>query len=114
MVVREFSPLGGLELYAFKLVEGLLERGVKVTVVCQDESAASRRAGLTVVKIDHAPPGTSRSDKIAFLQERFTRAVGRLKDLDLVHSQHAPIRSPDVVTYHNHTVHRLSQVGFGW
>ena len=114
MVVRDFSPLGGLELYSYKLVEGLLEKGLKVTVVCQDEGAGLKHDRLSVVKVEGPPARASRADKIGHLYERFTRAVGKLESVDLVHSQHAPVRSPDVVTYHNHTIHRLSEVGFGW
>ena len=37
MVARVFSDRGGLELYTYKLVQGLLDLGHRVTVICNKD-----------------------------------------------------------------------------
>ena len=52
MVVRMFDPAGGgLELYAFKLVQALLQKGHKVTVLCQESKTDFQQPGLTVLTV---------------------------------------------------------------
>jgi glycosyltransferase involved in cell wall biosynthesis len=114
MVLRQFSPYGGLELYAFQLVKGLLERGMRVTVVCEKDDTNWQHERLKVVNFAAPPTGSSKADKIRHYYQAASAAVAESGTYDLVHTQHFPINNADVVTFHNHTVYRLSEVGQTW
>ncbi len=114
MIVGSFSSSGGLELYAHKLVEGLLLQGVRVTVICQESPSEFRHPKLSFVYM-HTP--SKKLPKWRRLQEQFSAASAAVAEngpFDLVHSQHFPSAQADIVTFHNHTVNRLLQVGLGW
>jgi len=114
MVARLFSPSGGLELYCHKVVEGLLERGALVTVVCEQNQSNLAHPNLKVHSF--APPGKnlSKAEKLKYYLEVTSNAVKESGPYDIVHSQHHPVNPVDVATFHNHTVFRLSQVGKPW
>jgi glycosyltransferase involved in cell wall biosynthesis len=114
MVLRQFSPYGGLELYAFQLVKGLLERGIRVTVVCEKDESGYEHEQLKVVRFPGPDSGAKKSDKIKHYYKAASAAVAESGPFDLVHSQHFPINNADVVTFHNHTVFRLNEVGQYW
>lgn len=114
MLVRQFSPHGGLELYAHKVVEGLLAKGVHVTVVCQDKASELQHKNLRYKEIGKSPKTTSKRTRLAALYRMANNALADLDDVDLVHSQHCPTSEADVVTFHNHSTCRLSQVGLWW
>lgn len=114
MVVRLFSPRGGLELYTHKLVEQLLERGHYVTVICQENQSDLKHDGLKVEFFPKPEPNLSKAERQRHYFEATTEAVLRCGPFDLVHSQHHPVRQADVVTFHNHTVSRLNLVGMRW
>ncbi len=115
MAMRTFSPHGGLELYAHKLIEGLLERGVKVTVICQNVESEYRHKRLEFLEIANAPKGLSKAERV---QQLFIASNEVLQNhrssFSLIHSQHLPAEFANVVTFHNHTVGRLSEVGRPW
>ncbi len=115
MVMRAFSPHGGLELYAHKLIEGLLDKGVRVTVICQSIESELKHPNLAFIEFDKPPKGLSKAQRV---QQLFDSANEALKkhggSFSLVHSQHLPTELANVVTFHNHTVGRLSEVGKGW
>lgn len=115
MAMRTFSPHGGLELYAHKLIEGLLERGVKVTVICQNVESEYRHKRLEFLEIANAPKGLSKAERV---QQLFIASNEVLQNhrssFSLIHSQHLPTEFANVVTFHNHTVGRLSEVGRPW
>jgi glycosyltransferase involved in cell wall biosynthesis len=114
MVVRAFSPHGGLELYTHKLVEGLLSNGLRVTVICEENESSLNHPKLRVIKFPGAPSNVAKSQKILHHYKYASKAIADNGPFDLVHSQHLPIDYADVVTFHNHTVHRLSHVGRPW
>lgn len=114
MIVRQFSPHGGLELYTYKLVEELLARGLKVTVICQQSDASFNSENLTIVKYPGVRSGQSKWQR---MQEEFLLASQATKSagsFDLIHSQHCPTDYADVVTFHNHSTQRLNEVGLWW
>lgn len=114
MVVRSFSSAGGLELYAHKLIEGLLSKGLRITVICEESASDFRHKNLSLVEMGSQP---GRQPKWQRLQNHFiaaSRATAESGPFDLVHSQHFPVSGADLVTFHNHTVNRLSRVGFAW
>lgn len=115
MVVRNFSPAGGLELYAHKVIEGLLHRHIPVTVFCQDLETDLVHDLLNVERIR---PRARRLKKWQRLQHDFDAGNAALvkaaERFDIVHSQHYPTARANVVTFHNHGVLRWSQVGLGW
>lgn len=114
MVVRHFSVSGGLELYTHKLVEGLIDRGYPVTVICQesDSPIESRLAGL--LKFPGPPAGSSKSATLSHFHRAVTGLIDESGPFDIVHSQHFPIANADVVTFHNQTASRLTRVGYAW
>ncbi len=114
MVLRQFSPYGGLELYAFQLVKGLLERGIRVTVICEKDDTGYEHERLKVVNFAAPPAVANKSDKIRHYFQVASAAVAEAGPFDLVHSQHFPIKEVDVVTFHNHTIFRLTEVGQRW
>lgn len=113
VVVRQFSPHGGLELYAHKLIEGLLERGYNITVICQKIESDLNHEKLKVVSWG-AETGRAKWQRLRRQEAQATEALVRHGPFDLVHSQHCPVEGADVVTFHNHTVRRLDQVGKWW
>lgn len=113
MLIRQFSPHGGLELYAHKVVEGLLDSGLSVTVVCQDKDSSLDHARLDYKFIESAPKSKSKKVRFAHLARAADEVLKNL-DVELVHSQHCPASLIDVVTFHNHTTERLSKVGLWW
>ncbi len=114
MVLRLFSPSGGLELYALKLIEGLLANGHQITVICQkDESGLSHQA-LTVHTFEAPPKQMGKGQRLDYYYETASKLLTSLGPFDIVHSQHFPVQGADVVTFHNHTAKRLSQVGYPW
>lgn len=114
MVVRIFSPRGGLELYTHKLVEGLLLRGLKITVICQENESDFRHELLSFVHVEKPDKSFSKSEKLRHYSRVSTLALQENGPFDIVHSQHHPVDRPDVVTFHNHTVARLNLVGLRW
>lgn len=145
MVVRLFSRQGGLELYTHKLVEGLLARGIAVTVVCEENQSDFVHPSLQVRFFKAPERAAKKFERITHYYNAATTALGdlnnsshshqaahatRANDLshanapqidandrnscDIVHSQHLPVKGADVVTFHNHTVFRLTEVGLPW
>ena len=114
MVSRLFSPAGGLELYCHKLVEGLLDRGALVTVVCEKNQSKFTHPNLKFHLFQ--PPGkkASKADRLKYYLEVTSAAVRESGPFDIIHTQHHPVSPVDVATFHNHTVFRLSQVGKTW
>ncbi len=112
MVVRQFSTAGGLELYAHKVVEGLLDCGLNVTVLCEQNESTLSSSNLRVVEF-HVAPGPKRK-RLKYLYHAATRALQEHGPFDVIHSQHCPVAGANVVTFHNHTSSRLSSVGLGW
>jgi glycosyltransferase involved in cell wall biosynthesis len=114
VVLRLFSPSGGLELYALKLVEGLLENGHKITVICEKDDSGLTHPNLTVHRFSPAPEKLSKSQRLDYYLAATSKAVKDLGPFDIIHSHHFPVDPVDVVTFHNHTARRLSSVGYGW
>lgn len=115
MVMRAFSPHGGLELYAHKLIEGLLDKGVKVTVICQNIESGLKHPNLAFIEFDKPPKGLSKAQRVQQLFDSANQVLKKHGDgFSLIHSQHLPTELANVVTFHNHTVGRLSEVGKGW
>lgn len=113
MVMRQFSTAGGLELYAHKLIERLLEHNVHVTVVCEKNESALQSADLAVVQFK-VKKGGNKSERLQNLYDAASAALKNAGAFDVVHSQHCPVDGADVVTFHNHTTSRLSIVGLDW
>ncbi len=114
MVVRSFSPHGGLELYTHRLVEGLLRTGLRVTVICEESSTALTDTNLRIVRFPPAKPGMRKSQRLEHYYGAASNAVEDHGPFDLVHSQQLPVAAADVVTFHNHTLRRMSEVGTTW
>lgn len=112
VVVRHFSTAGGLELYAHKIVEGLLQKGLNVTVLCQQNESTLTYRNLKVVEFGAL--GQMSGSKRQQLSELFVSATEAIKKhgpFDIIHSQHCPVIGANVVTFHNHTTARLSRIG---
>lgn len=114
MLVRQFSPHGGLELYAHKVVEGLLANGVAVTVVCQEKESELQDRCLDFKMISPAGQSGGKHARISNLFHNANLALAQLDHVDLIHSQHCPANNADLVTFHNHSSRRLSEVGLWW
>jgi len=114
MVSRLFSPSGGLELYCHKVVEGLLERGALVTVVCEENQSKFSHPNLRFHLFKAPDKKLSKAERLKQYFEITSRAVKESGPFDIVHSQHHPVIPLDVATFHNHTVFRLSRVGKPW
>ncbi len=111
MLTRWFSPDGGLELYTYRLVERLLERGLKVTVVCEESHSDFEHENLRVVDYGAPFKKISKGDRYRYAFRKTREVMDRLEDIDLVHSQQLPSSRHDLVTFHNHTVNRLTNTG---
>jgi glycosyltransferase involved in cell wall biosynthesis len=115
MVLRLFSRSGGLELYALKLVEGLLADGHSVCVICETDESGLNHPLLEIHRFrKKSNRSKSKSDRLHQYFQSASEAVQKLGPFDIIHSQHFPVSPVDVVTFHNHTTRRLSQVGYGW
>ena len=114
MVVRLFSKHGGLELYAHKVVEGLLEQGLKVTVICENIESDFSHPHLSFYTFEPPAKGLSKADKIKYYHMAASEAIKTTSGFDIVHSQHLPVDGANVVTFHNHTTRFLSQSGETW
>lgn len=118
MVARVFSDRGGLELYTYKLVQGLLDLGHRVTVICnKDETKEIKGSTSENLKVIAYGDGKKRKKADAMRWDLLyaAKTVKEAGDFDIVHSQHFPFvyqKDNLVVTYHNHTAGRLSQVGY--
>jgi glycosyltransferase involved in cell wall biosynthesis len=111
--VRSFSENGGLELYAHRIVEGLLERGHRVTVICEVSDSKLSHPSLEKLYFPPAPEGR-KADRISHHFKAASKFVAENGPFDVVHSQHLPMSGADAVTFHNHTANRIVQVGQGW
>jgi len=116
MVARVFSDRGGLELYTYKLVQGLLDLGHRVTVICnKDETKEIKGSTSENLKVIAYGDGKKRKKADAMRWDLLyaAKTVKEAGDFDIVHSQHFPFvyqKDNLVVTYHNHTqagCHRL-------
>jgi glycosyltransferase involved in cell wall biosynthesis len=114
MVVRKFSESGGLELYAHKLVEGLLAHQYRVTVVCEESDSALKHSNLKIETFVPPPTKASKSAKIDHYFKVASQRVNELGPFDIVHSQHFPVHGANVVTFHNHTIFKSRRTGFAW
>lgn len=111
-VMRLFSSQGGLELYAFKLIEGLLKKGHRITVICEHDDGELKHSSLSVNKFPPPKKGAHKWQKIEHYRRVASDMVAASGPFDLIHSQHFPLEKLDVVTFHNHTASRLSSVGY--
>ena|GEM_PF-504617 len=114
MVVRSFSTSGGLELYAHKTVEGLLERGHLVTVICEENHSLLTNERLSFQYFSVPKQDMPKAKRLEHYFEAASRAVKQAGSFDIIHSQHLPMAGANVVTFHNHSVHRLYKVGKRW
>jgi len=114
MLVRAFSKNGGLELYTYHLVNGLLDRGHSVVVVCEEDDSGLTHPHLSVQKFAPSAPGSRKSARLLHYLEASSAAIKSAGNFDIIHSQHLPSTLANVVTFHNHTASRLAQVGYGW
>ncbi|MBS1996759.1 MAG: glycosyltransferase family 4 protein [Cyanobacteria bacterium SZAS LIN-2] len=118
MVLRLFSPSGGLELYALKLIEGLLQDGHKVSVICERDESNLSHENLRVHLFPPAGRKAGKGERLDYYFEQTSKLLAQLTagegPFDIVHSQHFPVSPVDVVTFHNHTAMRLCQVGYPW
>lgn len=119
MLTRKFSPHGGLELYTYKLVYELIKLGHNVQVFCLQAEDYQPEDRLTISKLS-LPEGRKykKAERLILESQLFSKELKYLEDngsiFDIVHSQHFPVVGADVVTFHDHTVFRLSEVGFPW
>ena len=112
MLVRNFSQSGGLELYAYEVIKGLLERGLNITVICERVDTDFKHEKLKVVQIPaHKKPKPSKAERILHHFQEFSSAIAKHGPFDIVHSHHVPASPVDVVTFHNHTVYRIEDCG---
>lgn len=114
MVTRLFSTKGGLELYTHKLVEVLLQGGYQVTVVCESSDSSLRHPRLKIQTFPKPAKGLSKAQKLEHYYRHTSAVVAELPQVDLVHSQHLPVKSADVVNFHNQSVEQLNRVGLPW
>jgi UDP-glucose:(heptosyl)LPS alpha-1,3-glucosyltransferase len=112
MVLRQFSSQGGLELYAYKLIEGLLARGHKVTVICQVNDTQLEAENLSIISFAAPTKGLGKAAKSKHYYEVASAKVAQSGPFDIIHSQHFPLAQAQVVTFHNHTAQRLSKLGY--
>ncbi len=111
MVVRVFSGTGGLELYAHKIIEGLLEKGHKLTVICQEKHTDLVHPALKIICLPTPPSHALKYQRLQFLYQQASQALIEHGPFDLVHSQHCPVNGAEIVTFHNHTVEQFSRSG---
>ena len=111
MLVRNFSQSGGLELYAYKLIEGLLARGLDVTVICEKVQTQFNHDRLKVIQIPCHKSGAKKTEQIDHYFKEFSNALNQHGPFDIVHSHHVPAAPINVVTFHNHTVFRIEECG---
>ena len=114
MCVRAFSEKGGLELYAHRTIEGLLERGHHVTVICEESDSSLSHANLKIAFFEKANKKDSKAKRIKHHFEAATQAVQSQGPFDIIHSQHLPMQGANVASFHNHTANRLGTVGQTW
>lgn len=114
MAVRIFGSRGGLELYTHKIVEGLLERGARVSVICEENQSDLAHKNICFHSWAPPPSQLSRRQQMIYRFRAASDACENISDLDILHSQHLPLDACDVVTFHNHTIKRLSRVGLSW
>ncbi len=88
MVVRSFSTNGGLELYTHKLVEGLLEQGHFVKVICEDNHSLLNSPNLSFHYFSGPTEKASKEERLQHYHEAASRAVKQAGEFDVVHSQH--------------------------
>ncbi len=96
------------------MVEGLIERGAHVTVVCEQNQSKLTHPNLKFQVFTAPKKKLSKSERLKQYLELTSAAVQSAGPFDIVHSQHHPVAPVDVATFHNHTVFRLSQVGKAW
>ena len=112
MLVRNFSQSGGLELYAYEVIKGLLEHGINITVICENANAELKHEKLKVVQIPgHSKASPSKAERILHYFQEFSSAITKHGPFDIVHSHHVGAAPVDVVTFHNHTVFRIEDCG---
>ena len=114
MLSRWFSRHGGLELYCHRLVEELLDRQVKVTVVCEENKSDLKHANLEIIDYGPSYKKLSKGDTYRYAFKKTKEILDSLEGVDIVHTHQLPCHKHDVVTFHNHTINRLSNVGLGW
>ena len=114
MVVRAFATDGGLELYAHHVIAGLLDAGHNVTVFCQSRRTDLQHPLLRVAEIPLRSDKLPKRKRLQHDYEQANRVLAGVTGFDIIHSQHYPCSFADVVTFHNHTVRRWSQVGLPW
>lgn len=114
MLTRIFSDNGGLELYTHRLIEGLLNKGFTITVICEHSHSQLTHNNLSVVQIASARKGSTKSERLDFYFHEFSNKLKELGPFDVVHSQHIAAQNVDIAHFHNHTVHRIIQNGKFW
>jgi len=111
ILVRNFAKSGGLELYAYKLIKGLLAYGLDITVICEQAKVQLAHERLKVVEVPHHKTGASKARQLEHYCKEFSSALDRLGPFEIVHSHHVGATPVNVVTFHNHTVFRIEECG---
>jgi glycosyltransferase involved in cell wall biosynthesis len=114
MVVKEFSPYGGLELYTYQLIKGLLAAGLKITVLCEENKADFTHSNLSIHLLPKPNKYLSKWQMLKHQWQIASNVLAQIGPFDLIHSQHFPVKGAHVVTFHNHTVERISKAGYLW
>ncbi len=110
ILVRNFTPFGGLEGYNFKLIQGLLNQEFKVTVICEQNSGEFSHKNLTVYESLKCNTKLKYSEKLKWYYHTSNNLLQN-HSFDLIHSQQVPTKYANVVTFHNHTIARQINAG---
>ena len=112
LVVRVFDRHGGLELYTHKVLEGILDAGLEVTVFCAEKKSNFSHANLEIVTLAEPQQKLDKAKRQKYNEAGLNELLkARRGEFDLVHSQNCPIDAPDLVTFHQHTAMRFSESG---
>jgi UDP-glucose:(heptosyl)LPS alpha-1,3-glucosyltransferase len=114
MVMRNFSARGGLELYAHRLIEGLLLSDHRVTVFCDQQESAFHHENLSVIRLESKGKPINKREQLDYYFIEFSELLRKFGPFDIVHTQQLAIENPDVAHFHNHTIDRIIKNGRIW
>jgi len=98
-IVKRFGPVGGMEIYVWRLVHGLAQRGCCIYVVCE-EVVGHVDSNIRILLVDKTPAKPRWKSMLTF-RDRVSKLIkDRFKEKEIIVHSHERSLSHQVTTFH--------------
>jgi len=98
-IVKRFGPVGGMEVYVWRLAHGLSERGLLVSVVCE-QVIGEVSADIDVIQVEKSPEKPRWKSMLLFRERVDSLLKDRFQGQKIIVHSHERSLSHHVTTFH--------------